>query len=403
MEKDNIETHRAHVEAVLEPITPRSRYDYVEIEQGSISFVQPFVRTQKFIARSIRNCARFVRTFWMHCVLFLVMIIIAEFALRAFEPRLMGRVYNSSLTGGYPIAMNAQGFRGDQVLVPKPPNIQRIIALGDSVTMGTGVAANSTWSARLEDRLNTPERTVEVLNGGLPALDLDQIELELRTRWMQFQPDSLVLVLSGNMISFAKARADRGEIEAPDPKKRQETVVVNESGFKSKLKKLYIDTAIPNALVVGTEHLKYAIGIADHRYNPEHPVGVMPAHGYIQDGSGTALTDEAYQRTRDQLAKLKSTADEMRLPLLVSYAPPRFYLDDDFGSNLKFVDRERFTVDPINRIRSICAELGIDFIDPRDEIRRAEPPVYIISDYTHLSPSGHDALASAIEKLLTSR
>lgn len=403
MGTDQHETHTAHVDAVLEPITPSSRYDYVEIEQERIGFVQPLDRMPGVIARWVRMSIASFKRIWIGIALFILVLIVAEFALRTIEPRLMGRVYDASLTGGYPIEMNAQGFRGKPVSIPKKDNTTRILALGDSVTMGTGIAAIDTWPAQLQARLNTPDQPVEVLNTGLPALDLAQIELELRSRWSDMQPDQIVLVVSGNMISFAIARSDREVVEPPTPKARAETQTVSSSGLKSELKTIYTNLAIPNALLVATEHFKFAIGLENHRYNPDFPAGVMLAHGYIQDGAAPERMDDAYLLVREQLAQLKATADELGLPMVIAYAPPRFTLDDSVQNNLKFVDRDRLSVNPIERIRSICDELDIPFVDPSDELRAAQSPAYVLSDYTHYSPSGHDALAEAIAKAIIQR
>ncbi|MCR9076940.1 MAG: hypothetical protein NXI07_12955 [bacterium] len=398
----NNDTHTRHVEAVLEPITPSSRYEHVEIEQSPIRFSSPLSRATRIIPGWIAQGLRLLRQNLRWAVVALVVLVAIEFTLRAVEPRLMGRVYNASMTGGHPLAFNEQGFRGEPVEVPKPVGTLRILALGDSVTMGTGVAHDQTWPACLEQRLSGPQRPVEVINTGLPTLDLAQIELELRERWSQYQCDELVLVVTGNMVSFAKAREDQ-EVTLPESKKRRATVVKEESGLRAGLKTLYTDVAIPNALIVGSEHAKFALGLENHRFNPEHPVGVMLAHGYIQDGREASMSERAYDIVRLQLARLKQTADELGFPLTVTYAPPRFSLSDSIMNNLKFVDRDRLTIDPIERIGSMCAKLGIEFVDPIDAIRDAPNPAYVLSDYTHFSPSGHDALASAIERSIRNR
>lgn len=392
-----------HVNAVLEPITPSSRYDFVEIEQERIAITNPFGQLIGVMTRWAHLSIGFFRRYIALIVLMLVLLVIAEFALRTLEPRLLNRVYDASLTGGHPIAMNAQGFRGEPVEYPKPEGVHRIIALGDSVTLGTGVPADQTWAAHLESQLDSPDAPVEVINAGLPALDLSQIELELRTRWRDMDPDELVLVISGNMISFAIARSGRETIDPPNPKARAETRITTSTGIKSKLKGIYNNLAIPNALLIGSEHFKYAIGLQDHRYDPEFPAGVMLAHGYVQDGSTPQRVDEAYALVRDQIAALNARASELGVPITIAYAPPRFMLDDSVGNNLKFVDRDRLTIDPIERINQICDELEIPFVDPRDAVRSAPSPAYVISDYTHLSPTGHDALARSISESISSR
>ncbi len=396
MSADQHHANTTHVNAVLEPIAPSSRYDFVEIEQERIGITNPIGLVLGVISRWVRMTIAFIRRYILHIALMLILLVIAEFSLRILEPRLLNRVYDAALTGGYPIEMNAQGFRGNPVAIPKPDGVRRILALGDSVTHGTGIATDETWAAHLESQLDTPNAPVEVINTGLPALDLAQIELELSTRWREMDPDQLVLMISGNMISFAIARSERVVIEPPNPKARAETRVSVDAGLKTKLKGVYNNLAIPNALLIGSEHLKHAIGLGSHRYDPDFPVGVMLAHGYVQDGEEPSRLEDAYTLVRDQISELKATADEMGITLIVAYAPPRFSLDDSVRNNLKFVDRDRLSTDPIARIQSICDELGIAFVDPSDNLRTAPSPAYVLSDYTHFASNGHNAIARAI-------
>ena len=392
-----------HVEAVLEPITPSSRYDFVEIEQEPISFSNPFKLLIPCVLRWIKQMLSLARSIWLPVLGLLLVLVIIEFSLRAIEPRLTGRVYDASMTGGHPLAMNAQGFRGESVTESKPENTKRVIALGDSVTMGTGVAADQTWAAQLQSLLNTPDQPFQVINTGLPTLDIGQMELELRTRWAAYEPDEIVLVATGNMISFALARGEDAKVVPPDPKKRAETRIKQESGIKAVLKSAYTDLAIPNALILGIDHLKYAVGLESHQFNAQFPVGVMPAFGYVQNDADPEMTTTAYRIFEQQLGTLKATADELGLPLTIVYAPPRFSLDDSLMNNLKFVDHDRLVVDPGEQIQSVCASLGINFVDPRDSLRASDDVLYVLSDYTHFSPQGHRVLAQSIADQITTQ
>ena len=69
---------------------------------------------------------------------------------------------------GVPVTINSLGLRDDEVSVPKPEGVVRILMLGDSVTFGWGVLQEDTISAQLEVLLNaTPGATrVEVVNSG---------------------------------------------------------------------------------------------------------------------------------------------------------------------------------------------------------------------------------------------
>src|SRR5262245_2259448 len=51
------------------------------------------------------------------------------------------------------VEINSLGFRGPETVQPKPPGELRILALGDSITMGEGVEDEETYARRLENYL----------------------------------------------------------------------------------------------------------------------------------------------------------------------------------------------------------------------------------------------------------
>jgi lysophospholipase L1-like esterase len=58
--------------------------------------------------------------------------------------------------------------------------VQRLLAIGDSVTFGWGVEGERSWPARLQARLLAAGHAVEVLNAGVPAQPLMIMEAYLR-------------------------------------------------------------------------------------------------------------------------------------------------------------------------------------------------------------------------------
>jgi hypothetical protein len=67
---------------------------------------------------------------------------------------------------------NSHGFRGPDPLLPRPAGTYRILALGDSYTLGVGVHERDTFAVQLESRLNAVngdnrgDTVYEVINGG---------------------------------------------------------------------------------------------------------------------------------------------------------------------------------------------------------------------------------------------
>ena len=144
------------------------------------------------------------------------------------------------------------------------------------------------------------------------------------------------------------------------------------------------------------EHLKFAIGLEHHDVNPDFPTGAMLAHGYTQNGIETDQIELAWALFRSQLESLVETLQSDGIPVIVIYSPPRFLLSDHRIDNLKWVDTDRFTTDPVDRIEKICASLNIEFINPLPALRETSRPIYILSDYTHFDHNGHHTLAQLI-------
>jgi lysophospholipase L1-like esterase len=89
---------------------------------------------------------------------------------------------------------NSAGFRGPETPEEPEQGSFRIVVVGDSVTMGSGVTVEEAYPARLEQLLNaaTGDRRYEVLNLGLAGLNLDANLNRLERLGLRFQPDLVV-------------------------------------------------------------------------------------------------------------------------------------------------------------------------------------------------------------------
>lgn len=88
--------------------------------------------------------------------------------------------------------INALGFRDVEHAAEKAPGVTRVVALGDSVTVGLGAALDDIYPRRLEERLRARGR-YEVLAMAAPGYNtLQEAEL-LRTRGEALAPDIVVV------------------------------------------------------------------------------------------------------------------------------------------------------------------------------------------------------------------
>jgi lysophospholipase L1-like esterase len=90
--------------------------------------------------------------------------------------------------------VNARGYRGQDVAIPKPEGIFRIVALGGSTTYGHALTAVEAYPAQLQRLLReTSGDRIEVVNLGVPGyFSLDSL-VHLATRGVALEPDVVVV------------------------------------------------------------------------------------------------------------------------------------------------------------------------------------------------------------------
>jgi lysophospholipase L1-like esterase len=89
---------------------------------------------------------------------------------------------------------NSDGFRGREYAKEKPAGTFRTVLIGDSFTMGSGVAEHETYASTLEQRLGREdrERDYEVLNLGVGGFDLRASVMRLKQIGLKYDPDLVV-------------------------------------------------------------------------------------------------------------------------------------------------------------------------------------------------------------------
>jgi alginate O-acetyltransferase complex protein AlgI len=97
-----------------------------------------------------------------------------------------------------PLTVNRWGMRDREHTLEKPKGTYRIVLLGPSLVMGSGVADGETFADFLEEHLNRradPARGVryEVLNFGVAGFALTQQAAMLKERALMFQPDAVFI------------------------------------------------------------------------------------------------------------------------------------------------------------------------------------------------------------------
>jgi HEAT repeat protein/lysophospholipase L1-like esterase len=95
---------------------------------------------------------------------------------------------------------NADGLRDRARPTEKLPGTDRVIALGDSVTMGAGIEASEAWPQRLEARYAREGRPIEVLNVALWGWSTRQERIAYERFGRPRKPDQVLLAVCLNDI-----------------------------------------------------------------------------------------------------------------------------------------------------------------------------------------------------------
>jgi len=96
--------------------------------------------------------------------------------------------------GRVSIRINSLGLRDREMAYGRTEGRGRILVVGDSFAWGFGVEADQIFTERMETRLSD----VDVLNAGVSGYSTDQELLWLENDGMKYQPDLVLLLLSGN-------------------------------------------------------------------------------------------------------------------------------------------------------------------------------------------------------------
>lgn len=111
---------------------------------------------------------------------------------------------------------NELGFRSADYVIPRPPGVFRVVALGDSFTWGQGVHHDDTFASVLERRLNreaTDALQYEVINCGRVGYDAGHERVCYEREAGRYQPNLVLLQLCRN--DFEPQSATSPDADAP--------------------------------------------------------------------------------------------------------------------------------------------------------------------------------------------
>lgn len=93
------------------------------------------------------------------------------------------------------VTINSLGFRSHEIDRIKPADAFRIVCVGGSVVYDTRVGLNDSWPMRLRAELQKkfPERTIEIINAGMPGRTSADTVVNLALRVLPLSPDVVIV------------------------------------------------------------------------------------------------------------------------------------------------------------------------------------------------------------------
>lgn len=88
---------------------------------------------------------------------------------------------------------NSQGLRDKEYSIEKPPGVYRVVVLGDSFTMPSGVDIDDVYHSILEERFNKSGQNIEFINFAVEGYHLGQYLTTLRDKAVKYNPDAVLI------------------------------------------------------------------------------------------------------------------------------------------------------------------------------------------------------------------
>jgi len=155
----------------------------------------------------------------------------------------------STVLGGVPCTSNSLGMRDREYQKTKPANTYRIVLLGASNDMGTGVKDDQTYENLVEDTLNSRMpgarySRYEILNLSVAADTILQRVLRLEEEGFEFQPDAALLSVTAVDEQMIASHIRKALIQGVEPSPGYREVVqsvVRRAGVNGKMPAVMIE------------------------------------------------------------------------------------------------------------------------------------------------------------------
>lgn len=265
---------------------------------------------------------------------------------------------------GTQLRVNQLGLRGPEITEAKPAGVFRILLVGDSVVMGTGLGEAALVDRRLDYYLNrmSPNHKVEALNGGVSGYDIRQMRSFIIDRGLKLSPDVIVVVTCWNDLPGLSIGDVINPVrDLPVPGKGW---LVRHSAIALMLRSAYE-------------------GIGLGAFAPPWIDG-------LQHPRTRTRIDAGWRSYIDEFENIYRACREKHVTLMVIAVP----------HEAQFFDRRRRFI-PQDRLREWARRRGVAYADVAPEFDQETDLPYIHPDPIHPSPRGHDIIGQKLAWMIS--
>jgi lysophospholipase L1-like esterase len=355
-------------------------------------------------------------------------VVVSEVAIRAAAPILsrhgtFDTTHHSPLglvphrpTAGSIQRLNSQGFRDRERTFSRTVDAPRIVALGDSFTVGVGVSYDDGFIARIEKALQEVVPGTEVINLGVGGFQPDEYLSVLKAMGIQYSPD---LVLMNFYV---------GNDFEPSPQHYivfaglRWKVHVNGNWFHDHFSPDHwnLGHALTYVYRVGRGRLGHWLGFPQEGFwdaYDDTPMGAAKTAGaftgwnraYVRSQGhleqflkkDTLRFQSLWNRTRHTLEECKRLLDSHHIPWMLILLPSEVQIDDGLqaaSADFLRISRDDFNFDKPQEILHAWAESNsVVLLDLTPAFRAGTLTrrLYLNND-GHWNPAGHETAAAAL-------
>lgn len=320
--------------------------------------------------------------------------------------------------------LNLYGFRGPTFSIAKPPDRQRVVFIGDSLTEGFGADDEHTIPKLVERQMGG---RIESINLGVAAAGFAEYSAIAKVSLPLLKPDVVVLAIYQNDFP---ASGDTASASVPMP--------VPASAWQSRF--LTIVDSLSRKAPLPTRFHQGSYAFFRPAPDPTNPMsGRTPEQARAQTKAADALVTAAFEgrfnpfllgapRPTEESLKLrldehngaipylraiKAAADAVGAKLLLVYIPLHVTVSDYYYASWNELG-EHFKASSLTglefrqqqaHLQSCANELGVEFLDttsPIEQLERAETHLYHRYD-SHMNADGYGAVANLIGQRLNAR